>query len=184
MPTFQTLQDLIIKWLPCSVSDYFADNIPQSPVESDWRIPHQSDMDVGEMFLNYMMHYSERHTFGARIITGEGENEVQQVMRFNRLLFGGTPCPYIAVQGHSQAMELILGDPTDPVNPLHWVSTITNWPYDLKYDTSMPRVIRVRADGEMAAGSPAFVDDGRTAGVTRDKSAMQLPTGSAPTSII
>lgn len=168
MPQFRTLTDLIIKWLPCSVSDYFAGNIPQDPVESDWRIPHQSDMDVGEMFLNYMMHYTERHTFGARIITGEGESEVQQVLRFNRLLFGGTPCPYIAVQGHSRAMELVLGNPTDPANPLHWVSTITNWPYTLKYDPSMPWVIRVRADGEMAAGSPAFVDDGRTAGVTRE----------------
>jgi hypothetical protein len=160
--------DLIIKWLPCSVSDYFAGNIPDLPKESDWRIPEQSDMDVGEMFLNYMMHFTERHSFGARIVTGEGENEIQHVMRFNRLLFGGRPCPYLAVQGHARAMELVLGNHEDPANPLHWVRTITNWPYDLHCDPSMPRIIRVCADGEMAAGSPAFVDDGRTAGVTRE----------------
>jgi hypothetical protein len=56
MPTFRTLQDLIIKWLPCSISDYFARNLPHNPAPSNWRIPHQSDMDVGEMFLNYMLY--------------------------------------------------------------------------------------------------------------------------------
>ena len=65
-------------------------------------------------------------------------------------------------------MELVLDDHQDPSNPLHWVRTITNWPYGLHFDPSMPRVICVRAEGEMAAGSPAFVDDGRTAGVTRE----------------
>lgn len=63
MPMFRTLADLVIKWLPCSVADYFANTIPDVPKESDWRVPHQSDMDVGEMFLNHMMHYSERHSF-------------------------------------------------------------------------------------------------------------------------
>lgn len=166
MPTFRTLQDHIIKWLPCSVSDYMAGNIPTSPSEADWRIPHQSDMDVGEMFLNYNLHYSERHMFGVRLVTGFGDDEVQIVMRFCRLMFGGTPCPYIAVQGHARAMELATGDNKDPTNPLHWMDAIGNFPFDTNYDPSLPRVIRIRADGEMAAGTPAFVDDGRTAGVS------------------
>lgn len=46
MPTFRTLQDHIIKWLPCSVADYMAGKIPSCPSKSDWRIPHQSDMDM------------------------------------------------------------------------------------------------------------------------------------------
>jgi hypothetical protein len=167
MPTFRTLLDLVIKWLPCCVRDYILGNIPPDPKPEDWRIPHQSDMDVGEMFLNYLMHYSERHMFGARIVSGEPPNEVQPIMRFQRLLFGGAPCPYMAVQGHARAMELVLGDHKDPSNPLHWMSTITNWPFTVGYDPSLPRIVRVRDDGEMAAWSPAFVDDGRTAGVTR-----------------
>ena len=58
VPTFCTLQDLIIKWLPCSVADYFAGIIPEAHTASYWRISHQSDMDVREMLLNYMLHYS------------------------------------------------------------------------------------------------------------------------------
>lgn len=167
MPVFRTISDLIIKRLPCSVSDYFLGNIPSTPAPTDWRVPHQSDMDVGEMFLNYLLHYSERHFFGARIITGEGDGEVSQIMRFSRLLFGGRPCPYLAVQGHARAMELITGDISDPSNPLGWTRVITNWPFDFGYDPSMPRVIRVRQDGEMAPGYPAFVDDGRISGVSK-----------------
>eukprot|EP00956_Cyclotella_meneghiniana_P033673 scaffold98222_cov35-Cyclotella_meneghiniana.AAC.2 len=168
MPVFRTIQDLIIKRLPCSVTDYFLGNIPVSPSNSDWRIPHQSDMDVGEMFLNYLLHHSERHFFGARIVTGEGDGEVCQIMRFSRLLFGGRPCPYLAVQGHARAIELITGNIADASNPLGWTQVITNWPFDFGYDPSMPRVIRVRRDGEMAPGYPAFVDDGRISGVSKE----------------
>ena len=166
MPTFRTLQDMIIKWIPCSISDYLAGRVPTSPSPDDWRIPHQSDMDVGEMFLNYTLHYSERHTFGVRIITGFGDEEQTVIRRFSRLMFGGTPCPYLAVQGHARAMELAIGDHKDPSNPLHWIDAIGNFPFTKNYDPSLPRIIKLRKDGEMAAGTSAFVDDGRTAGVS------------------
>ena len=166
MPTFRTLQDQIIKWLPCSVTDYLNGNLPSNPTSSDWRIPHQADMDVGEMFLNYKLHHSERHTFGVRLITGFGDDQVQVLMRFCRLLFGGRPCPFLAVQGHARAIELAVGDHKDPANPLHWADAIGNFPFDQNYDPSLPRIIRVRHDGEMAAATPAFVDDGRIAGVS------------------
>ena len=63
MPMFRIIQELIIRWLPCSIEDYLAGRIPETSVESDWRIPHQSDMDAGEMFLNFILHHSERHAF-------------------------------------------------------------------------------------------------------------------------
>jgi hypothetical protein len=164
MPTFRTLQDLIIKWLPCSVSDYFEGKIPDHPRESDWRIPHQADMDVGEMFLNYTLHYSERHAFGVRIASGDEHKVTYTTKRFSRLMFGGTPCPYVAVQGHARCLELVVGNRLDPTNPLGWIRVIENYPLTRGYDPSMPRVIRVRADGDMAPGIPAFVDDGRVTG--------------------
>jgi hypothetical protein len=125
-------------------------------------------MDVGEMFLNYQLHFSERHMFGVRIITGEEGDPIETIMRFERLMFGGRPCPFQAVQGHARGMELALGDHSLPSNPLHWVRVIVNFPFSLNYDPSMPRVIKVRADGEMSCGTPAFVDDGRLTGVNKD----------------
>lgn len=107
---FRTIQDLIIRWLPCSIKDYFGGRIPETPVESDWRIPHQSDMDVGEMFLNYVLHHSERHAVGIRLASDKELNISYEYKHFCRLMFGGTPCPYLAVQGHARALELIVGD--------------------------------------------------------------------------
>ena len=143
MPMFRTLGDLIIKRLPCCIRDYFNGDIPSTPTAHNWRRCFQSDMDIGEMFLNYLMHWSERHMFGVRIKTGKGDQEVEVLMRFQRLLFGGNPCPYLAVQGHARCMELIVGDPYDPTNPLHWSSVIENYPFSMNYDPSMPRVIKV-----------------------------------------
>lgn len=115
MPTFRTLMDLIIKWLPCSVLNYILGNIPADPTPEDWRVPHQSDMDVGEMFLNYLMHYSERHMFGARIISGEPPNEVEHIMRFQRPLFGG-------------ALVLIRRSRVTPEHCWNWCSAIIKTP--------------------------------------------------------
>lgn len=67
MPTFCNLCNLVVKWLPVPVGDYLA---------LEWRMPrpqpggnviksYQEDMDIGEMFLNYMMHHKKRHAFGA-----------------------------------------------------------------------------------------------------------------------
>jgi len=44
----------------------------------------QGEMDVGEMFLNYQMHFKERHAFGARLIRdwggdGEGDGGLQAI---------------------------------------------------------------------------------------------------------
>ena len=91
------------------------------------------------MFLNYTLHYSERHLFGVRICTGDEDNTVETYMRFNLLMFGGRPCPYVAVQGHARAMEIAHGNRTDQENPLHWISVVENYPFTKNYDPSLPR---------------------------------------------
>jgi hypothetical protein len=87
------------------IEDYFVGRIAETPVESDWRVPHQADMDVREMFLNYMLHHSERHAFGIRLASGEEPNISDVYKCFCQLMCGGTPCPYLAVQGHARALE-------------------------------------------------------------------------------
>jgi hypothetical protein len=47
----------------------------------------------------------------------------------------------------------------DPKNPWQWETLRLNLPGDSDYDPSMPRVMLVRADGEMATQEANYVDD-------------------------
>ena len=88
-------------------------------------------------------------------------------MRFNRLFFGGKFAPYLAVQGHARATELMLGNPKDTSNPFQWDKTHLNYPFSKNYDPSLPRIMKLRKDGNLAAGCPTYMDDGRPTGSTK-----------------
>ena len=168
LPTFKTLTDFIIKWLPCTLVDYIEGKVPTDPTPSDWQRCYQSDMDVGEMYLNYMLHFSERHSFGIKL-----EREVNGVAtttfkRFQRLMFGGKSSPYLAVQGHARGMELTMGNHADPKNPFQWARVLQNYPFSKTYDPSLPRVMKIRDDGNLASEAPTFIDDGRSTGSTKE----------------
>ena len=97
-----------------------------------------TDLDIGEMFLNYPMHEAERKSFGMRLtLTREGE-ETETVRRFTRLFFGCRCSPYAAVQGCTRAQELIKGDHRDPRNPYQWDHVRLNLPMDKAYNPSLP----------------------------------------------
>jgi len=72
MPTFRNLANLVIKQLPGNLRDYMDGKTHEQEV-NPYAEPgqpsqtYQSDMDIGEMFLNYPMHYTERCAFGARL---------------------------------------------------------------------------------------------------------------------
>lgn len=56
------------------------------------------------------------------------------------------------------------GDHRDPRNPFQWHRVHLNLPTAENFDPSLPRVLRIRKDGELASDSVMFVDDGRSAG--------------------
>ena len=66
-PTLATLTNLVCKWLPGTVMEYLTRTCTENPDKADWQRCYQLDMDVGEMYLNYMLHFSERHLFGVRM---------------------------------------------------------------------------------------------------------------------
>lgn len=142
MPTFRNLTNLVIKWLPCSLQDYLEGNIPsQEPRDAMPRMRKmfQGDMDIGEMFLNFMMHYRERHAFGVRLTLGQPDGQEMEILRrFARLFFGCTCSPYAAVQGVTRAQEIIRGDPADSGNPYQWERVHLNLPAMREYDASVP----------------------------------------------
>ena len=180
LPTFATLSNLIIKWIPCSLQDYLNGDIPDTPSESDWRRCHQADMDVGEMFLNFMLHHSERHSFGVRLETEFNGTTMVEFKRFQRLLFGCKASPIQSARGHARALEIIHGDPSDPSNAFQWETIAENYPFTLGYNPSLPRIMKLRKDGDLASGSPTYVDDGRPVGSTNKNAkaaARQLCAG-------
>ena len=61
-------------------------------------------------------------------------------------------------------MELCMGDPANSDNPFQWETVWLNLPFMPGYDPSMPRVILLRRDGEMAIRKVVFVDDIHDAG--------------------
>ena len=56
-------------------------------------------------------------------------------------------------------MEMAEGDPTDPSNPFRYSTCHLNLPTSKEYDPSMPRVLLLREDGELATRRVTFVDD-------------------------
>jgi hypothetical protein len=64
-------------------------------------------------------------------------------------------------------MEMVQGDPRDTTNPYHYHECWLNLPTAKNYDPSMPRVLLLKEDGELATRQAMFVDD--LHGVSRGK---------------
>ncbi len=87
------------------------------------------------------------------------EYKPHEFWRFCVLHFGGRPSPYIACQSQWLILELAKGDRHEPKNPWQWEVVRLNLPGDSDYDPSTPRVMLLRADGEMATREANYVDD-------------------------
>ena len=97
-----------------------------------------------------------------------GAIERESLMGFVVYPFGNKCVPYICCQGESRILELCKGDPTDISNEFHFASCHLNLPFSVRYDPSMPRVLLLRADGELATSETTFVDDIHVAGRVKD----------------
>jgi hypothetical protein len=132
---------------------------------------HIGDMDVGEMFLNFVLHESMQALCGVDLTEFFGE--ISEVNGNPKLLWehwvraamGLKSSPYQAVQGMLVVKEVILGDRKDPNNVFRWDSIQMNLPGSESYDPSLPWVSNVRLnDGRIAVDQFIYVDDVRLTG--------------------
>ena len=169
LPTWVDATNMVCKWLNMPVGVYLASGSPAQDYTDEntvFRKSDQADIDVGEMFLNFMVNVRERHALGIRHVMTESQGKCEETVfrRFNRLHFGGKGSPYFAYQGQVILLDICKGDRKDEANPFHWQRVHCNLPASLTYDTSMPRVMKLRGDGELACGEATFVDDIHLAG--------------------
>ena len=124
------------------------------------------DNDVGEMFLNFMLHEEVRRLCGVdfTLYFPEELSEEHQFLwaRWTRCAMGLRTSPYQAVQGMLWAQEMILGKPDQEDNVFRWDAVKLNLPGSEDYDPSEPWVCKVRMDGVLASDIHVYVDDIRT----------------------
>ena len=132
---------------------------------------YMADVDIGEMFLNFVMHPDVRPFCGVDLSEyfpeHKKENSVLWV-RWSRCCMGLKSSPYNCVQGLMHLAEQILGDPDDANNPFKWKSVEMNLPGSESYDPSLPWVFKCRVDGMIACDIFIYVDDLRPTGPTKE----------------
>ncbi|KAL7532942.1 hypothetical protein ACHAXR_006517 [Thalassiosira sp. AJA248-18] len=174
LPTALDAEDQVVKWLSMAVAQYLRLGCPTMDYTQDASIfikTKQGDIDVGQQFNNFRVHPVDQHTLGVRYIytNNEGNSvEKEAWFRFNCCPFGHKCSPYICVQGESRILELCKGDPRDPKNEFQFATCHLNLPFSNQHDPSMPRVMLLREDGELATTEVTFVDDIRVAGRAKD----------------
>ena len=119
------------------------------------------DIDVGQQFNNFAAHHKDRPYLGVRMFdtNNDGSVEREWFMRFSALHFGGRASPYIACMGQQRILELARGQPNDLKSPFQFVKVVLNLPTSTTWDPSLPRVMRIRKDGELASAHVDYVDD-------------------------
>jgi hypothetical protein len=135
-----------------------------------------ADVDIGEMFLNFILHRELRTLAGVDLThyfpedakdTPDGRaTKVWEC--WQRAAMGLKSSPYQAVQAMGVAEEVIRGDRKNPENVFRWDEVVCNLPGSDSYDPSKPWVYKTRADdGRIAADLFIFVDDLRPTGPSK-----------------
>ena len=123
-----------------------------------------ADLDIGEMFHNFMLDEALRAQCGIDLTPyypdelQPGEKYVRE--RWERLLMGWLPSPYAACQAILIARDFLMGDRLNGTNPFRWDFVHLNLPGGPVYDPSVPWVAKVRgSDGKIATDLFIYVDD-------------------------
>eukprot|EP00980_Cylindrotheca_fusiformis_P026387 scaffold16048_cov85-Cylindrotheca_fusiformis.AAC.1 len=133
-----------------------------------------ADFDIGECFLNFVLHESMQALCGIDLTHFFGEKVTGQRKvlweRWARAAMGLKSSPYQAVQAVLVAKEVILGDRRDKENAYRWDVVRLNLPGSKGYDPSLPWVSKIRIDdGEIACDLFIYVDDGRVTAPSEDE---------------
>ena len=130
------------------------------------------DVDLGECFLNFILHESIQSLCGVDFTDMfkeemDGEARTQLWERWVRCAMGLKSSPYQVCQAILFAEEVIRGDRKDKENPFKWDKVRVNLPGSPGYDPTKPWVSKIRvSDGKIAADFYVYVDDARITGAT------------------
>jgi hypothetical protein len=146
------------------VGQYLKEGSPPQDYSQDQDLYIKSyslDHDVAQQFYNFPLNEKERHSHGAQFIhtQKDGSVEPQTMLQCSVMPFGCKTFPYLATQGQERIMEMAEGDPSDPSNPFCYSECYLNLQTSKNYDCSMPKVMLLREDGELATRRATFVDD-------------------------
>lgn len=134
-----------------------------------------SDMDIGEMFLNFVLHESMQALCGVDLSAffggvDESGKAVRLWERWTRAAMGLKSSPYQSVQAMLVAKEVIKGDRKDPNNAFRWDEVRLNLPGSKNYDPRISWVSKIRVkDNSLAADIFIYVDDARITGSTEEE---------------
>jgi hypothetical protein len=127
-----------------------------------------SDLDIAEMFLNFMLEEKCQRLAGVDLThyIGKGEGAgggARHLGLWGRCLMGETP-PYQMGQGVGHAKDRIMGNPMDLSNAYHWSAVRLNHLGSELYDPRMAWVVKVRPGERADADLFIYMDDFRPMG--------------------
>ena len=123
------------------------------------------DLDIGDMFLNFMLDESVREYIGidlSNLFDDEiGIGRFTLWERWNRCAMGLKCLPYHAIRAMMFAIEFLKGNPNDNHNPFQFDSVNLNLPGDENYNPSKPWFSVLNKEGVLASILATYVDDER-----------------------
>jgi hypothetical protein len=126
-----------------------------------------ANVDVGDCFLNFMLHPTLRELAGVDLSHYFGTKGQSLWEAWQRAAMSVKLSPFQAVSALTVADEIIKGDHLDENNEFRLVRVRLNLPGSLDYDPSSPWVSKVRANGKIASDLFTFADDLRPIGSRR-----------------
>jgi len=124
-----------------------------------------SDLDLGEMFLNYFMDPKLRPFCGVDVsnfVAGSGKS-TRKWLQWNRIFMGFRSSPYYAVKSYNWCLDVVRGNPDDAGNPFAFNKVKLNLPGSEGYDPIHPWLVKMF--GKSTANEIiVYMDDGRPHG--------------------
>ena len=137
-----------------------------------------TDRDVGDMFLNFKLHWTVGPYTGVDLspIYENDEEPGPRWAVWDRNLMGFAASPYSSVKMALVVEEVCRGNRREEgvgldgkeLNPFQWRVIRLNLPGTKDYDPCLPWTSKVRADGRIACDVSSFVDDERVGGPDED----------------
>ena len=122
------------------------------------------DLYVGEHFLDFMIPREIIPYVGVDVTPVLAPHEKGGTLwrRWNRMMMGFKPSPYVATQGSTIADEFIRGNSLDPSNLLYWDQVLLNLPGQEGHNPDLDRVRKCNSTlGRVDADLVTYYDDTR-----------------------